>query len=54
MRLARASAANQDNVALLSDEAAAARSRTRPSLIGVPSNSKPSTSFANGSLAMVN
>src|SRR5450755_4494626 len=31
-----------------------ARSRTRLSLIGVPSNSKPSMSFARGSLAIVN
>src|ERR1022692_1867591 len=30
-----------------------ARSRTRPSLIGVPLNSKSSTSLASGSLAMV-
>jgi hypothetical protein len=34
-------------------EVTAAKSRTKVSLIGVPSNSKSSTSLANGSLAMV-
>jgi hypothetical protein len=51
MRLACAGSADQDDVALLGDEAA--RSRTRASLIGVSLKAKSSTSLASGSLATV-
>jgi hypothetical protein len=53
MRLARAGAANKNDVALLGDEVAPARSRTRLSLIGVEWNVKSSMSLDSGSLAMV-
>ena len=53
MGLAGAGAADQDDVALVGQEGAAGETRTRPSLIGVPSKAKASRSLATGSLAVV-
>src|SRR5580704_3690241 len=53
MCLARSGSADQDDVALLGDEAPPARSRTSASLIGVSLKAKSSTSLAKGSLATV-
>jgi hypothetical protein len=52
MRLARAGSTDEDDIAPTGDEVPPARSRTRTSLMGVPANTKSSTSLANGNLAM--
>jgi hypothetical protein len=54
MRFARSGPANQDDIALLRDEAAVGEVAHQSFVDCVPVNSQPSASFASGSLAIVN